>query len=79
MISPTDLLTQFAVNIITTLFGVQDPSDENDDEIDDDFDEVFDNPDEHLHIRNGNNNVLEELTVDCLTYKNGDRYKMAQG
>ena len=35
MISPTDLLTQFAVNIITTLFGVQDPSDENDDEIDD--------------------------------------------
>ena len=39
MISPTDLLTQFAVNIITTLFGVQDPSDENDDEIDDDFDE----------------------------------------
>ena len=28
-------------NIITTLYGVQDPSDENDDEIDDDFDEVF--------------------------------------
>ena len=43
MISPTDLLTQFAVNIIITLFGVQDPSDEND-------------------RRNGNNNVLEELT-----------------
>ena len=57
MISPTDLLTQFAVNIIITLFGVQDQSDENDDEIDDDFD----NPDKHLHRRNGNN-VLEELT-----------------
>ena len=41
---------------------MQDPSDENDDEIDDDFDEVFDNPDKHLHRRNGNNNVLEELT-----------------
>ena len=62
MISPTDLPTQFAVNIITTIFGVQDQSDENDDEIDDDFDEVFDNPDKHLHRRNGNNNVLEELT-----------------
>ena len=62
MISPTDLLTQFAVNIITTIFGVQDQSEENDDEIDDDFDEVFDNPDKHLHRRNGNNNVLEELT-----------------
>ena len=44
-----DLLTQFAVNIIITLFGVQDPSDEND-------------------RRNGNNNVLEELTQGLPSY-----------
>ena len=47
---------------------MQDPSDENDDEIDDDFDEVFDNPDKHLHRRNGNNNVLEELTQGLPNY-----------
>ena len=51
-------------NIITTLYGVQDPSDENDDEIDDDFD----NSDKHLHRRNGNNNVLEELTQGLPNY-----------
>jgi hypothetical protein len=41
MISLTDLLTRFAVNMMTTPFGVEDPFDENDDEIDDDYDEVF--------------------------------------
>jgi hypothetical protein len=57
---------------------VEDPFDENDDEIDDDFDEVFDNPDVHLHIKNTNNNILEELTLGLSYYTRMDRYKMAK-